>query len=104
METIPSTYWMIIIGVVTLMFSLVLYYIAMLIKESRDAVKDSRAIIKNADQITKQAALIVDDMQETVTVLKGTVMSINETVLVPIKKIGSIITVAGDFLEGLKRK
>ena len=95
---------MVIIGVGTFMLCLVLYYIAMLIKESRDAVKDSRAIIKNADQITKQAALIVDDMQETVTVLKGTVLSINETVLVPIKKIGSAITIVGDFLEGLKRK
>ena len=104
MDTIPAIYWMVIIGAITLMFCLVLYYIAMLIKESRDAVKDSREIIKNADQITKQAALIVDDMQETITALKGTVMSINEAVLVPIKKIGSAITIAGDFLEGLKRK
>ncbi len=104
METIPAIYWMVIIGAITLMFCLVLYYIAMLIKESRDAVKDSRAIIKNADAITRQTALIVDDMQETITVLKGTVMSINESVLVPIKKIGSLITIVGDFLEGLKRK
>jgi hypothetical protein len=104
METIPATYWMVIIGAVTILFCLVLYYIAMLIKESRDAVKDSRSIIKNADAITRQTALIVDDVQDTVTMLKGTVTSINDTVLVPIKKIGSIVTILGDFLEGLKRK
>ena len=95
---------MVIIGAVTLMFCLVLYYIAMLIKESRDAVKDSREIIKSADQITKQAALMVNDLQETVSTLKSTVMSINESVLIPIKKIGSAITIVGDFFEGLKRK
>jgi DNA anti-recombination protein RmuC len=104
METIPAVYWMVIIGVVTLMLCLVLYYIAMLIKESRDAVKDSREIIKNADSIMKQTALIMDDVQDTVTTLKGTIISINDTVLVPIKKIGSTITIVGDFLEGLKRK
>jgi len=104
METIPATYWMVIIGVVTFMVCLVLYYIAMLIKESRDVVRDSRSIIKNADAIMKQTTLIVDDVQDTVSVLKGTIMSINETVLIPIRKIGTTVTIVGDFLDGLKRK
>jgi hypothetical protein len=104
METIPPIYWMTILGVITLMLCLVLYYIAMLIKESRDVVRDSRAIIKNADEIMKQAVLIVNDAQETVSTVKATIMSVNESILVPIKKIGNTVTIVGDFLEGLNRK
>ena len=104
METIPATYWMVIIGVVTLMLCLVLYYIAMLIKESRDVVKDSRAIIKNADEIMKQTTLIVNDAQETIATVKGTIISINDSILLPIKKIGNTITMVGDFFEGFSKK
>ena len=104
METIPATYWMVIIGVVTFMICFVLYYIAMLIKESRDVVRDSRAIINNADEIMKQTTLIVNDAQEAVSTVKATILSINDSILLPIKKIGNTITIVGDFVEGLHRK
>ena len=85
------------------MFGLVLYYLAMLIRESKDAVADSRKIIQNTEEILKQATLIVNDVQESISAVKGTVLQINEAVLVPIKKIGSTISVVGDFLTGLKK-
>lgn len=104
MAEISPIYWMIIIGAVVLMFCFVLYYIAMLLKESRDVVRDSRAIIQNADEIMKQSLLIVSDVQESVSMLKGTVATINESVVAPIKRIGNIITMVGDFVDGLKRR
>jgi hypothetical protein len=103
MSNIPPIYWMIIIGFITFMFGLVLYYLAMLIRESKDAVADSRKIIQNTEEILKQATLIVNDLQESVSVVKGTVLQINEAILVPIKKIGSTISVVGDFFTGLKK-
>lgn len=103
MSEIPSLYWMIIIGAVTIMICLVLYYFAMLIRESKDAVKDSRKIIKSTEEILKQATLIVNDVQESISTIKGTIGQINEIILVPIKKIGSTITVVGDFVTGLKK-
>ena len=103
MSEIPYIYWMIIVGIVTFMFSLVLYYLAMLIRESKDAIKDSREIIQNANKMMEQATLIVNDAQEIVSTLKGTVGEVNEAILVPIKKVGSAISIVGDFLSGLKK-
>jgi methyl-accepting chemotaxis protein len=103
MSEIPAIFWMIIVSAITIMFSLVLYYLAMLIRESKDAVKDSREIIKNANKIMEQATLIVDDVQDMVSTVKGTVGKINEAILIPIKKIGSTISIVGDFFSGLKK-
>lgn len=94
---------MIIIGFVTIMICLVLYYFAMLIKESKDAVADSRKLIQNTEEILKKTTLIVNDVQESISTLKGTVLQINEAILLPIKKIGSTISIVGDFLTGLKK-
>jgi len=103
MSEIPPIYWMIIIGFITFMFGLVLYYLAMLIRESKDAVADSRKIIQNTEEILKQATLIVNDVQESISTLKGTVLQINEAILLPIKKIGSTISMVGDFFAGIKK-
>jgi predicted PurR-regulated permease PerM len=103
MSEIPAVYWMIIIGVVTFMFCFVLYYVAMLIRESRDAIRDSREMLKSADEILKKTTLIVNDVQETIATVKGTVGQINEAILLPIKRIGSTITTVGDFISGFKK-
>lgn len=104
MSEIPSIYWMIIIGAVTFMICLVLYYFAMLIKESKDAVKDSRKIIRDTEEILKHATLIVSDVQESVATVKGTIGQINEAILLPIKRVGSAINIVGDFVTGLKKE
>ncbi len=103
MSEIPSIYWMIIIGVIVLMICLVLYYLAMLIKQSGEVVKETKPLLKNADEILKQTASMVNDAQEAVSVVKDTLIEMNETVLIPVRKIGSAINVIGDFLKGLKK-
>lgn len=103
MSEIPPIYWMIIIGFITLMFGLVLYYLAMLIRESKDAVADSRKLIQNTEEILKQTTLIVNDVQESISTLKGTVFQINEAILLPIRKIGNTISIVGDFFTGLRK-
>lgn len=103
MSEIPAIYWMIVVGAVTVMFCLVLYYLAMLIKEGRDAVRDSREIIKNANKMMEQATVIVNDVQEVVSSVKRTVGQVNEAILIPIRKIGNTVSMVGDFLGGLKK-
>lgn len=103
MSEIPSVYWMIIFGAVTFMFCFVLYYLAMLIKESRDAIRDSREMLKSADEILKKTTLIVSDVQEAIATVKGTVDQVNEAILLPIKRVGSAITTVGDFVSGFKK-
>jgi predicted PurR-regulated permease PerM len=104
METIPSVYWMIIIAFVVFMICLVLYYLAMLIRETRDVVGDTRPILKSTQQILDQSTLIVEDAQKSVSMLRGIIEELNDAVLVPIRKLGNIVTIASDFLTSVKRK
>lgn len=103
METIPSVYWMIIIGFVVFMICLVLYYLAMLIKETRDVVSDTRPLLKSTQQILDQSTVVVADVQKSVAMLKGTVEELNDAILIPIRKIGTTISMVSDFLTGLKK-
>lgn len=97
METIPSTYWMIIIGFVVLMICLVLYYLAMLLKETKKVVTDTGTLLKETD-------LILKDVRQVVASAKGTVDQINEAILVPIKRIGYGISMVTSFLNKDKKE
>lgn len=104
MSEISPIYWMIIIGAVTFMVCFVLYYVAMLLKESKDAVGDSRKIIQNAEQTMKQVDLILADVQGTVAIVKNTIEEINEGVIKPIKNIGSAVSAVSGFVSGLRKE
>lgn len=103
MSDIPSVYWMIIIALIVFMICLVLYYFAILIKRSGEVVNEVKPLLKNTDEILKQTAVMVNDAQEAVSVVKGTLIEINGAILAPVRKIGSVISIVGDFFEGLKK-
>ncbi len=98
MDTIPSIYWMIIIGAITFMICFVLYYVAMLLKESKEAVTDSRALLKDAQKTIKQVDLIINDVQSSISSVRSSIDEINQTLLIPIRKIGYGISVVSSFL------
>jgi len=104
MENIPSVYWMILIGAVTAFVCFVLYQFAMLLRESTGAVKDSRKIINDAKKLVDNANEIIEEATTIVKTLKGTVLQINQAVLVPVKKIGEVFGLAESFSKGLKSK
>jgi hypothetical protein len=67
MNEIPAIYWMIVIGGLSVMFGLILYYVAMLFKETsltvattREVVSDSRSLVQNSNKLLEQANEIVD--------------------------------------------
>jgi len=88
METIPPIYWMIVIGILASLLSFILFEIGMLIK-------DSRKTLKNVDNITS-------DAQSIVSTVKGTVEEVNDTIIKPIRGIGSGISAVSGFVSGLK--
>ncbi|MHC1716507.1 MAG: hypothetical protein AB9915_01245 [Candidatus Dojkabacteria bacterium] len=104
MSDIPSAYWMIIIGAVTLMICLVLYYVAMLLRESKDAVGDSRKIIQGLEDTMKQVDLILADVQSTISTVRGTIDEINKGIIQPIKNVGSAISAVSGFVSGIKKE
>ena len=103
MDTIPSVFWMVIIAVIAIMICLVLYYVAMLLKETKDAVGDSRKLIQGLEPTMKQVDLIIADVQSTTSMLKGTVQDINEGIVMPIRNIGSAFSAMSGLVSGLRK-
>ncbi len=81
METIPSIYWMIVIAAIAILICFVLYQLGMLLK-------DSRRTLQNVEGIT--------------STVKGTVEEVNETIIKPIRGIGTGISAVSGFVSGLK--
>lgn len=104
MEGIPSEYWMILIAVFTAFVCFVLYQLAMLIKDSRGVVTESKKMIMDAQDTLKIVNSIVEDLNEMVSTVKGTVYQVNSAVLVPLRKISSIMGIASSFIEGVSSK
>lgn len=104
MDGIPSVYWMILIGVFTAFVCFVLYQLAMLLKESRGTVSEVKKIIIDAQDTLKVLNGIVSEVSEMVNTVKGTVYQVNDAVLVPLRKITSIMGVASGFIEGVTSK
>jgi uncharacterized protein YoxC len=104
MSEIPAVYWMIIFGAVAFMICFVLYYVAMLLKESKDAVGDSRKIIQGLEGTMKQVDLILADVQATISTVRGTIDEVNEGVIKPIKSIGSAVSALSGFVSGIQKE
>ena len=81
METIPAIYWMIVVTAIVAMICFVLYELGMLLK-------DSRRTLGNIEGIT--------------STVKGTVDEVNDSIIKPIRGIGSGISAASGFVSGLR--
>ncbi len=104
MDTIPSIFWMIIIALLTGFICFVLYQLAMLLKESKNAVSETKKIVVDAQETLKTLNGIINDVEEMVGTIKGTVYQVNDAIIVPIRKITSIVGVASGFIEGITSK
>ena len=96
METIPPMFWMVVVGLITVMICFVLFYLAMVLKETKRAIEGSKDLIK-------KTTLIVDDTQEMIATVKGTVREVNEGIIVPIRNIAHGVDIASSFIRGLKK-
>jgi len=88
METIPPIYWMVVVGILTTLLAFILYEIGMFVKESR-------LTLKNVEGITS-------DTKSVVSTVKTTVEEVNDTIIQPIKGIGTTISAVNGFVSGLK--
>ncbi|HRY74112.1 MAG TPA: hypothetical protein P5098_00270 [Candidatus Dojkabacteria bacterium] len=88
METIPPIYWMIVVGILTALLAFILYEIGMFVKESR-------LTLKNVEGITS-------DTKSVVSTVKTTVEEVNDTIIQPIRGIGTTISAVNGFVAGLK--
>lgn len=90
METIPAVYWMIVFAFVAGFICFVLYELGMLLR-------DSRGIVVEAQETVSRANGVLSTVEETV-------YEVNDSIVGPIKRIGTILNVIGGFAEGLVSK
>ena len=104
MQEITATYWMIIIGFLTFFFCLVLLYIVLLLKESKDAIKESKEILQASKESVLKVGRIVDTLENTVNYAKATVEEVSNRVLMPFNAIGGLVDrVVGSVENKLSR-
>jgi hypothetical protein len=95
-ETIPSIYWMIIIGIPVGFFTFILFEIGMFIKDSRGIVTETKETLQKTNKI-------LEDAQDIVGTAKATVYEVNQAVITPVRSIGRMLSTVAAFLDGLKR-
>ncbi len=79
---------MVVVGILTTLLAFILYEIGMFVKESR-------LTLKNVEGITS-------DTKSVVSTVKTTVEEVNDTIIQPIKGIGTTISAVNGFVSGLK--
>ena len=100
MQEITATYWMIIIGFITFFFCLVLFYIVLLLKETKDTIKESKEILQSSKESIRRVGNIVNTLETTVNYAKTTVEEVSSRVLVPFNTLGNLFDRFADRVEG----
>ena len=77
MGEIPSMFWMIIVGILTLFVCYVLYQLAMLLRESRDSVKGINKTVEDLNNIVSEVNGIIDIVKTPVLQITGALHGIS---------------------------
>ncbi len=102
MQGIPVWFWMVIITGLSIMLVLVLYYLAMLLKESMYTVREVRNTIINLQDVFESVREIAEKAKGIVSKVSGTVDSISESILKPISAISGTLMAFKGFFGGKK--
>ncbi|HNZ70573.1 MAG TPA: hypothetical protein PKJ86_01005 [Candidatus Dojkabacteria bacterium] len=89
---IPALFWMFVIGALTILVCLILYYIAMVMKEAASTVAESRTLIKSSNEI-------LVDAHETVNSVQSMLEDVRTSIVNPIGRVGGLITSIADTIE-----
>lgn len=101
MNEIPAIFWMVIIAGLSAIFALILYYVAMLLRETTGAVEDARGVIQKTDAIVGDVTEVSGALKGTVTMLTGTVDKIHDSLLKPFRNLAET---AGVYLGAMMPK
>ncbi|MBN2100902.1 hypothetical protein JW710_03340 [Candidatus Dojkabacteria bacterium] len=90
MSEIPAWYWMLIIAGLSGMFGLILFYVAMLLRESMMTVREFRFMLMDMHDVMDTAKEIVQKSKKIVDTVSTTLDAISETILKPVAAIGAL--------------
>lgn len=97
MDTIPSWFWMVIIAGITGMVGLILFYVAMLLKESMLTVREFRYMMVEMHDIIDTVKVATEKLKNIMDMIESSVKMIKTAILKPIASIGSIFERIREF-------
>lgn len=101
-EEIPAIFWMIVISCLSALFGMVLYYLAMSLKESNNTMKEVTITVQKTNKILDETDEILKETREVIEQTKMVVEEVNQTIVVPARSVGSVLTGIAGFFQGLK--
>jgi hypothetical protein len=111
METIPPIFWMFIIFALALGVFLILFYIAMAVRESINLIRESTGVLHEVKDIAREAKTIIADIQSissgfkgVVTKINGIIETVNDNIVGPIMAIGGFLSSVSNYVPGRKKK
>ena len=95
---------MIIFGFISSFICLVLFYLALLLKESKDTIKESKEILQNSKGSLLKLGKMIEELEGTVSIARGTVEEISNGILKPIRALSGFVGSMGATLASREEK
>lgn len=92
MEEIPVLFWMVIVAGLSGMLGLIMYYAAMLLRETTLTIKELKYVIVEFHDILDSAKMLMEKVSRVVETVSSTVQSVSESILQPLAVVGSWVT------------
>lgn len=99
MQEIPTWFWMIIISGLSGMLGLILFYVAMLLKESMMTVREFRYMIVEVHDIIDSIKVAIEKAQRIVDKVSSTVDTISDVVVRPVTTIATFFSGVKDIVS-----
>jgi hypothetical protein len=97
MDEIPSWFWMVIISGLSGMFGMILFYTAMLLRESTFTVKEARFILKESRALILSAKEAFKKINGMLNMVQDTIEKVSTYIIQPFQLISG-------FLDKIKSK
>jgi cell division protein FtsB len=101
---IPALFWMVIITGLSSLLGLILFYCAMLLKDTRSTVQELTKTVAKSNKLLDEVDDVVITAKESVSLLKDTATEINRSVVAPVRSLGSVLHTLSGFVEGFRGK
>jgi uncharacterized membrane protein len=84
---------MVIITWLAAMFGLILFYVAMVMKETASTVGATREVIVTSNKLVQESGEMVSNLNATTRIVKETAEEVSQNIVGPIKTIGTFLSV-----------
>jgi len=96
---IPAWFWMVVIAWLAALAGLILFYIAMVMKETASTIAETREVVKSSNKLVAESTEIVADLKDSAKLLSTAMKDVSESILPPIKRIGVLLNSITSILD-----